>query len=91
MVMLFRRLRAAKVLSERDEAERSRCAQRPGERPTPPRKSQARQTGMQIRTPAGQPGLRVRPDDVPNRYQAKQAGLGRTLLAAYTGTHHGHI
>jgi hypothetical protein len=34
--------------------------------------------------------LRVRPDNVPNRYEAKQAGLDRTLLAAYTGTRHGH-
>jgi hypothetical protein len=87
VVMLFRRFRAAKILSERDEAERSWCAQRPGERPPPPRESQAHQAGMHIGTPARQPGSRVRPDDVLNRYQAKQAGLGRTLLAAYTGTH----
>jgi hypothetical protein len=45
---------------------------------------------MQVRTPAGQPGPRVRLDDVPNRHEAKQAGLDRTLLAAYTGSHHGH-
>jgi hypothetical protein len=91
VVMLFRGSRAAKILSEVDEAERSWCAQRPGERPTPPRKSQAHQTGMHVCTPARQPGLRVGPDNIPNRYQAKQAGLGRTLLAAYTGTHHRHI
>jgi hypothetical protein len=45
---------------------------------------------MQVRTPAGEPGLRVGLDDVPNRYEAKQAGLLRTLLAAYTGTHDRH-
>ena len=45
---------------------------------------------MQIRTPARQPGPRVGLDDVPSRYEAKQAGLDRTLLAAYTGTHRGH-
>ena len=45
---------------------------------------------MQVRTPAGEPGLRVGLDDVPSRYEAKQAGLVRTLLAAYTGTHNGH-
>ena len=45
---------------------------------------------MQISTPARQPGPRVGLDDVPSRYEAKQTGLGRTLLAAYTGTHRGH-
>ena len=45
---------------------------------------------MQVRTPARQPGPRVGLQDVPSRYQAKQAGLDRTLLAAYTGTHRGH-
>ena len=45
---------------------------------------------MQVRTPARQPGPRVGLDDVPSRYEAKQAGLDRTLLAAYTGTHRGH-
>ena len=45
---------------------------------------------MQVGTPARQPGLRVRPDNVPSRYKAKQTGLGRTLPAAYTGTHQGH-
>ena len=45
---------------------------------------------MQVGTPARQPGLRVRPDNVPSRYKAKQTRLGRTLPAAYTGTHHGH-
>ena len=45
---------------------------------------------MQIRTPARQPGPRVGLDGVPSRYKAKQAGLYRTLLAAYTGTHRGH-
>ncbi len=45
---------------------------------------------MQVRTPARQPGPRVRLDDVPSCYEAKQAGLDRTLLAAYTGTRHGH-
>jgi hypothetical protein len=89
--MLFRRFRAAKMLSEIDKAERSRCAQSPGEHPPPPRKSEARQVGMQVSTPARAPGLRVGPYDVPHRYQAKQAGFGRTLLAAYTGTHDGHI
>jgi len=45
---------------------------------------------MQVHTPARQPGPRVGLDDVPSRYEAKQAGLDRTLLAAYTGTHRGH-
>ena len=45
---------------------------------------------MQVGTPARQPGPRVGLDDVPSRYEAKQAGLDRTLLAAYTGTHKGH-
>jgi hypothetical protein len=45
---------------------------------------------MQIRTPARQPGPRVGLDNVPSRYEAKQTGLDRTLLAAYTGTHRGH-
>jgi hypothetical protein len=45
---------------------------------------------MQVRTPAKQPGPRVGLYDVPSRYEAKQTGLGRTLLAAYTGTHRGH-
>jgi hypothetical protein len=45
---------------------------------------------MQVRTPARQPGPRVGLDDVPSRYEAKQAGLDRTLLAAYTGTHRRH-
>jgi hypothetical protein len=89
--MLLRRCRDAKILSEMNEAERSWCAQRPGKRPPPPRKPQARQAGMQVRTPAGQPGLRIGPDDIPYRYQAKQTGLGRTFLAAYTGTHHRRI
>ena len=88
--MLCRALRAAKILSQWFKAERSRGAQGPGERPAPTRKIQTRQAGMQVRTPAGQPGLRVGLDDVPNRNEAKQAVLLRTLLAAYTGTHHGH-
>ena len=45
---------------------------------------------MQVRTPARQPGPRVGLNDVPSRYEAKQAGLYRTLLAAYTGTHRRH-
>jgi hypothetical protein len=45
---------------------------------------------MQVCTPARQPGPRVGLDDVPSRYEAKQAGLDHTLLAAYTGTHRGH-
>ena len=45
---------------------------------------------MQVRTPARPPGPRVGLYDVPSRYEAKQAGLDRTLLAAYTGTHSGH-
>src|SRR5208282_4227246 len=88
--MLRRGVRAAKILSQWGKAERSRGTQGPGERPPPPRKLKARRAGMQVRTPARQPGLRVGPDDVPSRYEAKQAGLDRTLLAAYTGTHHGH-
>jgi len=88
--MLCRGLRAAKILSQWFEAERSRSAQGPGERPAPPREVQAHRAGMQIRTPARQPGPRVGLDDVPSRYKAKQAGLDRTLLAAYTGTHRGH-
>jgi len=88
--MLCRGFRAAKILSQWFEAERSRGAQCPGERPAPTRKVQARLAGMQVRTPAGEPGLRVGLDDVPSRYEAKQAGLLRTLLAAYTGTRYGH-
>src|ERR1700733_1346318 len=45
---------------------------------------------MQVRTPAGEPGSRVGLDDVPNRHEAKQAGLDHTLLAAHAGTHDGH-
>jgi hypothetical protein len=45
---------------------------------------------MQVRTPARQPGPRVGLNDVPSRYEAKQAGLDRTLLAAYTGTRRRH-
>jgi hypothetical protein len=88
--MLFRGFRAAKILSQWFEAERSRGTQGPGERPAPPREFQAGQAGMQVGTPARQPDPRVGLDDVPSRYQAKQAGLGRTLLAAYTGTHRWH-
>src|ERR1700736_1103651 len=88
--MLCRGLRAAKILSQWFEAERSRSAQGPGERPAPPREFQADRAGMQVRTPDRQPGSRVGLDDVPSRYEAKQAGLDRTLLAAYTGTHRGH-
>ena len=50
--MLCRGLRAAKILSQWFEAERSRGAQGPGERPAPPRKVQTRQAGVQVRTPA---------------------------------------
>jgi len=88
--MLCRGFRAAKILSQWFEAERSRSAQGPGERPAPPREFQARQAGMQVRTPARQPAPRVGLDGVPSRYEAKQAGLYHTLLAAYTGTHRGH-
>jgi hypothetical protein len=88
--MLFRGLFAAKILSQWFEAERSRGAQDPGERPAPPREVQAGEAGMQVGTPARQPGPRVGLDDVPSSYKAKQAGLDRTLLAAYTGTHRGH-
>jgi hypothetical protein len=87
--MLCRGFRVAKILSQWGEAERSRGAQSPGERPAPARKLEARQAGMQVRTPAGEPGLRVRLDDVPNHHKAQQAGLNRTLLAAYTGTQDG--
>jgi len=87
--MLFRGFRAAKILSQAILAERSRGAQCPGERPAPARKLEARQAGVQVRTPAREPGLRVRLDDVPNRHKTQQAGLDRTLLAAYTGTHNG--
>jgi hypothetical protein len=44
---------------------------------------------MQVRTPAREPGLWVGLDDVPYRDKTQQAGLDRTLLAAYTGTHYG--
>jgi hypothetical protein len=88
--MLCRGFRAAKILSQRTKAERSRCAQGPGERPAPPRKLETRQAGVQVRTPAWQPGPRVGLDNVPHRHEAKQAGLNRTLLAAYTGTHYRH-
>ena len=88
--MLFRGLFAAKILSQWFEAERSRGAQGPRERPAPSREVQAGEAGMQVRTPARQPGPRVGLDDVPSSYEAKQAGLDRTLLAAYTGTHRGH-
>ena len=89
-VMLCRGMRAAKILSQWFEAERSRSAQGPRERPAPPREFQARQAGMQVRTPARPLGPRVGLDGVPSRYEAKQARLDRTLLAAYTGTHRGH-
>jgi hypothetical protein len=89
-VMLFRGFRTAKVLSQWFEAEHPHGAQGPGERPAPPREFQTGRAGMQVRTPARQPGPRVGLDDVPSRYEAKQAGLGRTLLAAYTGTQRGH-
>ena len=88
--MLFRGFRAAKILSQQSQAERSRRTQCPGEGSAPTRKRQAFRAGVQVGTPAGQPGLRVRPDYVPSRYKAKQTGLDRTLPAAYTGTHHGH-
>ena len=88
--MLCRGPRAAKILSQWVKAERSCGTQGPGERPTPPRKLETIWTGMQVSTPARQTGLRVRPDHVPSCYETKQAGLDRTLLAAYTGTHHGH-
>jgi len=45
---------------------------------------------VQIRTTARQPGLRVRQEVIPSRYKAKQAGLDRTLLTAYTGPHNCH-
>ena len=88
--MLFRGFHTAKILSQWFEAERSRGAQGPRERPAPPREFQARRAGMQVRTPARQPGPRVGLDGVPSCYEAKQAGLDRTLLAAYTGTHRRH-
>ena len=88
--MLCRGFRAAKILSQWFEAERSRGTQGPGDRPAPPRKVQARQTGVQVRTPAREPGLRVGLDDVPDCHEAKQAELLRTLLAAYTGTDDRH-
>ena len=88
--MLCRGFRAAKILSQISSAERSRGAQSPWERPAPKRKFQAREAGVKVRTPAGEPGLRVGLDDVPSRHEAKQAGLLRTFLAAYTGTRHGH-
>jgi hypothetical protein len=89
--MLFRRFRTAKILSQWFEAERSRGAQGPRERPSPSRQVQAFLAGMQVCTPARQSGRRVRQDGVPSRYEAKHAGLGCTLLAAYTGTHCGRI
>jgi hypothetical protein len=89
--MLIRVRYTAKILSQRVEAERSRSAQGPGKRPAPSRQVQARQAGMQVHTPARQPGRRVGLDGVPSCYEAKQAGLDRTLLAAYTGTHYGRI
>jgi len=88
--MLCRGLRAAKILSQHGQAERSRRTQCPGERLAPPRKVQTRRVGVQIHTPAREPGLRVRLDNVPHRHEAKQAGLNRTLLAAYTSTHYRH-
>jgi len=45
---------------------------------------------MQVSTPARPLGPRIGLDGVPSRYKAKQAGLDRTLLAAYTGSHRGH-
>jgi hypothetical protein len=88
--MLCRGIRTAKILSKNIRAERTSGAQRPGERLAPARKLQALQTGMQIRTPAREPGLRVGLDDVPNHHETKQAGLLRALLTAHAGTHHGH-
>ena len=66
--MLFRGLFAAKILSQWFEAERSRGAQGPGERPAPTREVQAGEAGMQVSTPARQPGPRVGLDDVPSSY-----------------------
>ena len=66
--MLFRGLFAAKILSQWFEAERSRDAQGSGERPAPPREVQASEAGVHVRTPARQPGSRVRLDDVPSSY-----------------------
>ena len=88
--MLCRGFRAAKILSQWVEAERSCGPKSPGERPAPPRKLEARQAGMQVRTPAREPGLRVRLDNVPYRHETQQAGLNRPLFAAYTGTQYGH-
>jgi hypothetical protein len=88
-VMLCRGLAAAKIFSQWDQAERSRGAQCPGERPPPPRKLEALQAGVQVSTTAGEPGLRVGLDNAPDRHDAQQAGLDRTLLAADTGTDDG--
>ena len=43
---------------------------RPGGSGAPSREFQARRAGMQVRTPTGEPGLRVGLDDVPNRHEA---------------------
>jgi hypothetical protein len=88
--MLFRVIRTAKMLSKNIRAERTGGAQGPGKRPAPPRKLQTGQAGMQVCTPAGEPGLRVGLDDVPNHHETKQAGLLRALLTAQAGTHNGH-
>jgi hypothetical protein len=69
--MLCRGWRAAKILSQWFEAERSRSAQGPGERPAPTREFQALEAGMQVRTPARHLGSRVGLDGVPSRYKAK--------------------
>jgi hypothetical protein len=78
-------LAAAKILSELIQAKYSRHAQRPRKHPAPTREFQAIQAGMQIGAPAGKAGSRVGLDDLPNRHEAKQAGLDLTSLAAYTG------
>src|SRR5581483_4021480 len=62
----------------------------PGKRPASPRKLEACQARVQVRTTAGQPCLRVRQDVVPSRHEAKQAGFNRTFPTAYTGTRNGH-
>jgi hypothetical protein len=73
------------VLAQRLCVERSRGAQRPRERPAAYRLVETDQGGVYVRTPAGQRTARIRDTCVPDRHDAQQIGLGRSLPAPHTG------
>src|SRR5580698_758282 len=73
--MLCRGLRAAKILSQYGWAERSCRTQCPGERLAPACKLETRQAGVQIRTPAWEPGLRGRLDLTARSLQPTQVRI----------------